>query len=645
MTLRKLISLFFPFIFLFFVDVSFSENKIDTDIFGSPPLISRVSVSPSGNKIALFANLEDGSSTIFVRDLQNNKLIPVVSSDNKFMKLRSFSWFNEEIILAKVWFSEKMYRTMLDNFGLLKINADGSGFESMFQKKHFKKLYRPPLYQDQIIDWLEDDPDHILVNIRTTIDRYPDVVKVNVHKRELSLAKRAKTDVGSWKTDRFGRVRIGRAYNPDKEKENSVLFYDLQSEKWRTVLEFAEFSEDEINILGFGEDANEVWFLAYEDGRKAVFRADFSKNALQPKLVFADPSRDVQGGLRYKKGSKDPIGIYFWDENNRLITWDKESFEFEKSVYDRFPDKEVYFISESKDGNRYVIFVENSSTPGVFYLGDKTLGTFDLVSEAYPSLRNVTLPAKEVINYQARDGLEIEAYLTKPQNKSTNLPTIIFPHGGPIAADSKQGFDYWTSFFANRGYAVLQMNFRGSTGYGYDFMKAGLGKWGLEMQYDVEDATKWIVNEGVADPNRICIVGGSYGGYAALMGVATSDLYQCAVSFAGVTDLGQLLKNSRMFTNGKMVRQMLGDNRSKLMQTSPVTLANQIKVPVLLVHGEDDSRVPIKHGKRMRDAMKKAGVNFNYIQQKNSDHFLTLKANRLQFFKETEKFLEKHIGN
>ena len=189
------------------------------------------------------------------------------------------------------------------------------------------------------------------------------------------------------------------------------------------------------------------------------------------------------------------------------------------------------------------------------------------------------------------------------------------------------------------------MNFRGSTGYGYDFMKAGLGRWGLEMQYDVEDATKWIVNEGVADSNRICIVGGSYGGYAALMGVATSDLYQCAVSFAGVTDLAQLLKNSRMFTNGKMVRQMLGDNRSKLMKTSPVNLASQIKVPVLLVQGEDDSRVPLKHGKSMRDAMKKANVDFIYIQQENSDHFLTLKANRLQFFRETEKFLERHIGN
>ena len=644
MILRRAIFLSLLFIALFFPQISFSESNIATEIFGSPPLISRVVVSPSGNKLALLANLEDGSSTIFVRDLKNNNLTPVVNSDNKFMKLRSFKWFDEDIILAKVWFSEKMYRTMLDNFGLLRINADGSGFESMFQKKHFKKLYRPPLYQDQIIDWLEDDPDHILVNIRTTIDRYPDVVKVNVHKRELSLAKRAKTYVNSWKTDRFGRVRIGRAYNPDKELENSIIFHDLQIDKWRTVLEYAEFSEDEINILGFGEDPNKVWFLAYENGRKAVFSADFSQKVIQPTLVFSDPFRDVEGGLRYKKGSKEPIGIYFWDEENRLITWDKEAAAFEKSVYDQFPGKEVYFGSKSEDGNRYIIFVENSSTPGVFYLGDKTLGTLDLVSEAYPSLRDVSLPPKEVVNYKARDGLEIEAYLTLPENKKTNLPTIIFPHGGPIAADRKQGFDYWTSFFSNRGYAVLQMNFRGSTGYGYDFMKAGLGRWGLEMQYDVEDATKWIVNEGVADPNRICIVGGSYGGYAALMGVATSDLYQCAVSFAGVTDLAQLLKNSRMFTNGKMVRQMLGDNRSKLMKTSPVNLASQIKVPVLLVQGEDDSRVPLKHGKSMRDAMKKANVDFIYIQQENSDHFLTLKANRLQFFRETEKFLERHIG-
>jgi len=234
--------------------------------------------------------------------------------------------------------------------------------------------------------------------------------------------------------------------------------------------------------------------------------------------------------------------------------------------------------------------------------------------------------------------------LTLPEGKNKKLPTIIFPHGGPIAADGEKGFDYWTSFFANRGYA--EMNFRGSTGYGYDFMKAGLGQWGGQMQEDVEDATYWAIKEGIADPDRICIVGGSYGGYAALMGAATSDLYQCSVSFAGVSDLLYLLDGGRRYGGEESIRIMLGDkSRSELREISPVYLADQIKIPVLLVQGDDDSRVLLKHGEAMRDAMEEAGVDYIYIQQEDSDHFLTLKRNRLQFFEETEKFLKKHIGN
>ena len=300
----------------------------------------------------------------------------------------------------------------------------------------------------------------------------------------------------------------------------------------------------------------------------------------------------------------------------------------------------------SDDRNRYIIFAENSSTPGSFYLGDKKLGTLNEIAHSYPALANVELPPKKAFFYKARDGLDIEAFLTLPEGKNKNLPTIIFPHGGPIAADGEKGFDYWTSFFANRGYAVVQMNFRGSTGYGYDFMKAGLGQWGGQMQEDVEDATYWAIKEGIADPDRICIVGGSYGGYAALMGAATSDLYKCSVSFAGVSDLLYLLDGSRRYGGEEGLRILLGDkSRSELKEISPVNLADQIKIPVLLVQGDDDSRVLLKHGEAMRDAMEETGVDYIYIQQEDSDHFLTLKKNRLQFFEETEKFLQKHIGN
>ena len=181
--------------------------------------------------------------------------------------------------------------------------------------------------------------------------------------------------------------------------------------------------------------------------------------------------------------------------------------------------------------------------------------------------------------------------------------------------------------------------------FGFDFIKAGLQKWGLEMQNDVEDGTRWIINEGIADKNKICIVGGSYGGYAALMGVAKSNLYKCAVSFAGVTDLGLLVKESWYYNTGKMTREMIGTERSKLIKTSPVNLAHQIHVPVLLVQGEDDSRVTLEHGTRMDSALRRAGAKHIYIQQKNSDHFLSLAKNRLEFFKAMEKFLSENLDH
>ena len=632
---------------LFFTEVSVSEEQIPTDVFGSPPLIADVKISPSGEKIAVYATLENGDSAILVRDLSKNEpLRPIVSSDNKTLKLTGFSWFNEETILSRAWFAADYYSTKIDLTRLVKINVDGSGFKTLFKKRHFKDLPDNFPQRASIIDYLLNDDDHILVQIRTSNYRYPDVVKLNVDKNSIQMVQKAKTHVRSWRTDKEGRVRVGNKYERDQEITSAILFKDLNTNKFRTIWKFANLSEDSKAILGFGENPNKVWFEAYEDGRLAVFSTDLSKQNIEPSLVFSHPKRDVETRLRYKKGKKDPIGLYFRDENYHLVTWDEKEAKFEKSIYKLFPGKEVYFLSTSKNGNRYILFVEDTSTPGSFYMGDRKKGTLELIADSYPALVNVELPQKEAVNYQARDGLEIEAFLTLPKGKKKNLPTIIFPHGGPIAADGAEGFDYWTSFFANRGYAVLQMNFRGSTGYGYDFMKAGLGQWGGQMQDDIEDATKWAIDQGIADPKRICIVGGSYGGYAALMGAATSDLYQCAVSFAGVTDLLYLLDESRRYGGEEVLRIMLGDkSRSELSATSPVNLTDQIKVPVLLVQGDDDSRVLLKHGQKMRDAMEDSGVNYIYIEQEDSDHFLTLKRNRLQFFKETEKFLKKHIGN
>ena len=643
---KKLISLAFLSLFLIFNELTYSQEQIPTEVFGSPPLISTVKISPNGEKIAMYATLQNGESAILIRDLTENKpLQPIATSDNKTLKLLGFSWFSDDIILARAWLASDFYGTKLDNTRLLRVNVDGTGFEPLFKRRHFKDLPWQPPQQTGIIDWLEEDKDHILVQVPMSNIRSPDVVKVNVKKNTIKIVKKGVAGTRSWMTDEYGEVRIGRTYDRDRSA-GTITFKDSGSTKWRTVWKFKTLGEDSIGVLGFGKDPNKVWFEAYKDGRIAVFSADISKQNFEPELVYSHPKRDVETSLRYKEGSKDPIGISFRDENYHLITWDEEQAEFEKRIYELFPDQDVYFGTTSKDENRYIIFVENSSTPGSFYIGDKKLGTLDLVTHSYPALANKVLPAKETVSYKARDGLDIEAFLTLPEGKDKNLPTIIFPHGGPIAADGAKGFDYWTSFFANRGYAVVQMNFRGSTGYGYDFMKAGLGQWGGQMQEDVEDATKWAIEKGIADPERVCIVGGSYGGYAALMGAATSDLYKCSVSFAGVSDLLYLLDDSRRYGGEETLRIMLGNkSRQELKDTSPVNLADKIKIPVLLVQGDDDSRVLLKHGQKMRDAMEEAGVDYQYIEQENSDHFLTLKRNRLQFFQETEKFLKNHIGN
>ena len=644
---KKFLSLSLLSLLLIFSGVTYSEDQIPTDVFGSPPLIGTVKISPSGEKIAMYATLQNGDSAILVRDLtkSGSPLRPIATSDNRTLKLLSFNWFNDDIILASAWLAADFYGTKLDNTRLLRINVDGTGFEPLFKKRHFKDLPWQPPQQTGIIDWLEDDDDHILVSVRVSNMRSPDVVKVNVKKNTIKIIKKGVAGTSGWMTDEYGEVRIGYTYDRNRSA-GTIIFKDHGSTKWRTIWEYKTLSEDSVSVLGFGEQSNKVWFEAYKDGRIAIFSADISKQNFEPELVYSHPERDVETRLRYKKGIKDPIGIGFRDENYHMVTWDKEEAEFEKNIYELFPDQDVYFGTSSKDENRYIIFVENSSTPGSFYLGDRKLGTLDLVAHSYPALANSVLPAKEAITYQARDGLEIEAFLTVPEGKEKNLPTIIFPHGGPIAADGEKGFDYWTSFFANRGYAVVQMNFRGSTGYGFDFMKAGLGQWGGQMQEDIEDATTWAINEGIADPERICIVGGSYGGYAALMGAATSNLYKCSVSFAGVSDLLYLLDESRRYGGEETLRIMLGDkSRAELRETSPVNLADQIEIPVLLVQGDDDSRVLLKHGQSMRDALEEAEVEHIYIEQEDSDHFLTLKRNRLEFFKETEKFLEKYIGS
>jgi dipeptidyl aminopeptidase/acylaminoacyl peptidase len=233
--------------------------------------------------------------------------------------------------------------------------------------------------------------------------------------------------------------------------------------------------------------------------------------------------------------------------------------------------------------------------------------------------------------------------MTLPKGVDKPIATILHPHGGPGAREM-DGFDYWTSFFSNQGYAVFRPNFRGSSGYGYKFAQSQMKGWGLTMQDDLTDATHWLIDEKIADPKRICIVGASYGGYAAAMAaVKTPDLFKCAISFAGVSDLKKLVNNSRRYTNSKFVKNQIGSDSDDLEARSPYFQAAKIKTPLLLLHGEDDRVVDVEQSRRFAEELEDLAKPVTYIEYANGDHYLSIQRNRHQVFEVMGEFLRTNL--
>ena len=303
---------------------------------------------------------------------------------------------------------------------------------------------------------------------------------------------------------------------------------------------------------------------------------------------------------------------------------------------------------------KVIVKVDGPFQPSAFYLLDRSTHKATKIATTYRELTQADLGQVKPYPYKARDGLDIPGYLTLPPGKQPkNLPVVIMPHGGPMARDSL-GFDWWAQFLANRGYAVLQPNFRGSSGYGEKFLEAGYGQWGLKMQDDVTDGVKKLIADGIADPKRICIVGGSYGGYAALAGAAfTPDLYACAASWAGVSDLGEFLRTrsqdyGRDFAMISSWSHFIGDrydDSDKLDAASPAKNAARIKCPILLMHGTADSTVRINQSEIMRRALERAGKKVEFIEFEKETHYMETADTRIRVLQALEKFLAANIGN
>jgi dipeptidyl aminopeptidase/acylaminoacyl peptidase len=292
-----------------------------------------------------------------------------------------------------------------------------------------------------------------------------------------------------------------------------------------------------------------------------------------------------------------------------------------------------------------VLYASSPTHPGTFYLGDRAKRQLAPFAERYPQLKGIQLAGKTKVHYPSKDGLSIDGYLTLPvtRKEGQRLPAIVFPHGGP-AARTLTTFDYWTEFFANRGYAVLEMDFRGSSGQGFEWMASAFANWDQITQQDIADGARYLVSEGIADPKRICIVGASFGGYAALTGaVKYPGLYKCAVSIAGVSDLVELRNRSRGFLNSEQVEAQIGHDSDRLREASPIRHAEAITQPVLLIHGKTDRVVEVGQSQAMYAELTKLDKPAKYVELESGDHYLSNYFDRVAAFKAMDEFLKQNL--
>lgn len=626
---------------LILIALTFSTlaKQLPVEAFGNLPEVSQVKLSPDGNKIA-FIRIIKGSTYIGTTDLITPKTRYIVGTDNQKFKIGWYLWANNDLLLISADYPVRRNGINYTEARLLKIKADGSDSAVSVIKPKNRERYAQ--FQNNIIDILPDEPNHILMSIDLKVANQPDVYKINLASERIRhLEYRGKSNIYNWMTDRQHRLRLG--FGRDETKIFYRL-YDLKTEKWRNIWEYEIFDAPDISPLGFGLNPNELYIRADHNARYAIFKVDVSKPELPRELVYADKNYDIEGSLIYSKKTKDVIGVYHGEANNAKIFFADEYAQFQKALDKAIPDAYNNISSFSADEQKYILFTSNPTTPGTYFLGDRKAGSLNFVLEQYPLLAEQKLSGKSKISYQARDNTTIEGYITLPHPSAPKHNTaLVIPHGGPMARNYG-GFDWFTEFFASRGYTILEPNFRGSSGYGFDFEMASIKNWGGAMQDDLADAAIWLSKTYNIENNNICIIGASYGGYAALMAaVKQQSIFRCAGSFAGVSDLEYLVKNARRFTNYKVVKKQIGDDYDKLEQQSPVNFAEKINIPVLLIHGDKDRVVDVKHSQMMHEELNDYDKEVEYVELENGNHHLEIEQNRIKTLASFEQFLEKHL--
>ena len=425
-----------------------------------------------------------------------------------------------------------------------------------------------------------------------------------------------------------------------------------RSKAWRLLYDYDAFADDGYRPHAIGADGTLfVTGRAPGSDTDALFRYDLAANEVVPEPLVSLAGYDFTGSLVFV--DKRLAGVRYATDARATAWLDPRLKEVQRKVDALLPGTLNHIHIPSRSETPLVaVSAASDRDPGTVYLYDTKAGTLNPLGKAMRDIDPRRMGKRDLVRYKAADGLEIPAWLTLPPGGGKNLPMVVLVHGGPYVPAATWEWHADSQFLASRGYAVLEPDYRGTTGYGARHFRAGWKQWGLKMQSDIADGTRWAIAQGIADPARVCIAGASYGGYATLMGLVNDpDLYKCGINWVGVTDIEMMYTVS--WSDFSLVWQQYGMPRlvgdrvkdaEQLKKTSPLQQASRIRQPLLLAYGGMDRRVPIVHGTRFREAVEKVNPNVEWVEYRLEGHGWALVQNRIDFWTRVEKFLARHIG-
>jgi acetyl esterase/lipase len=623
--------------------------------FGARESLVDLSLSPDGSSVAYVAPAAGQGSVVYTLSLEKGSTpLAALGADGKPFRIEGCDWVSNKRLVCRVYGVVKDVNAgLLPLSRLVAVDSDGSN-QRILSTRHNEYSSGFDLHAGEIIDWLPDEDGYVLItrlhlpdsHLGNRLERDAKgfgVDRVDTRTLAASQVEAPRKDAFRYLTDGRGVVRImGIQHTRDGFQATGIhtyLYRLVGSDKWQKLCDYNTVDRSGFNPVAVDHDLNAVYGFKKLDGRTALYTIALD-GSLHEQLIYARPDVDVDSLFRIGR-RKRVVGVSFVTERQHTIFFAPGFEQLTTAIHKALPPETMLrLIETSVDESKLLYHASRDSDPGVYYLFDRKTSHLDTFMVSRSQLEGVKLATVKPISYPGPDGVMIPAYLTLPpgREEAKGLPAIVLPHG---AARDEWGFEWLPQFYAARGYAVLQPNFRGSAGYGDAWFKAnGFKSWPVAIG-DVRAAGHWLVSQGIADPAKLAIVGWSYGGYAALQSAATEpDLFKAVVAIAPVTDLNALKEEHRNWSDYELVSNFVGDG-PQLRDGSPVNLADKIAAPVLLFHGAMDQTVGIDESKRMAARL---GSRCELVTWDDLDHSLEDSAARTVMLQKSDAFLRKAFG-